>query len=222
MNGLQNIIARIEEESRAECSKLIDAANSEAKRIRDEYEALTEAAEAEILAKLEREAEAVISRAKSASAMTKRNIISGARSNTVDLAYEKALRQLHSLPREEYAALVISFAVEAVKNHILLASAKEAMYGEATDAALFELVFNERDRADIGEYCVFSIKNNFKKELGSDVIRRIVLAADTAEIDGGVIVRAGAIEENCSLSLLVRDLRERLDPVIYKTLYPET
>ena len=153
--------------------------------------------------------------------MTRKNIISSSRSSTVDLAYTTALGKLYSLPREKYAAFVISLAVAAIKNHISAAEIKEAMYGEITDAVQYELVFNERDRADIGEYCVFTLKNSFKKELGSDVLRRVILAEDTAKIDGGVIVRAGAIEENCSLSLLIEDLRKSLDPIVYKTLYPE-
>lgn len=222
MNGLQNIIAKIEDEARVECEKLIDAANAEAKQIADEYAALTAEAEVKIAAKLEREAEAVISRAKSSSAMTRKNIISGSRSNTVELAYTTALGRLLALPREKYATLVISLAIAAIKNHLYAAELKETMYGEKTETAQFELVFNERDRADIGEYCVFSIKNSFKKELGADVVRRVCLSEDTAKIDGGVIVRAGVIEENCSLSLLINDLRGSLDPVIYKTLYPET
>ncbi len=221
MNGLQNIIARIQEEARAECENILAAADSEAKRISEEYAKLTAAAEAEIAEKLEHEAEAVISRAKSKAAMTKRNIVSGARSSTVDLAYKTTLERIYALPREKYAALVMAFAVEAIRSHVSAAASKEEAYGETVGTAPFELVFNQRDRAEIGEYCVFTLKNNYKKELGSDILRRVTLADDTAPIDGGVIVRSGAIEENCSLSLLIEDLRSSLDPVVYKTLYPE-
>lgn len=221
MNGLQNIIAKIEEEARTECEKILEAADSEAKRISDEYALLTATAEAEIAEKLEREAEAVISRAKSKAAMTKRNIVSGARSSTVDLAYKTALDRIYALPREKYAALVMAFAVEAIKSHVSAAASKEAAYGEAVSADSFELVFNERDRAEIGEYCVFTLKNNYKKELGSDILRRVCLADDAAKIDGGVIVRSGSVEENCALSLLIEELRSSLDPIVYKTLYPE-
>lgn len=221
MNGLQNIIARIEDESRRECEAILSSAKDEADRVKAEYDALAADAAAEIDAALEKEAEAIITRARSSSAMMRRNVISGARSNNVDAAYKKALDFIYSLPREKYADLVISFAVGAIKNHLAAAASKEAVYGETVDAAPFELVFNETDRAAIGEYCVFSIKNNHKKELGSEVLRRVCLSEDTAKIDGGVIVRSGQIEENCSFSLLVGDLREKLDPVIYKTLYPE-
>lgn len=221
MNGLQNIIAKIEEESGRECEAILAAAKDEADRVRAEYDALTAEAVAEIDASLEKEAEAIITRARSASAMTRRNVVSGARSKNVDAAYKNALDFIYSLPREKYAELVISFAIGAIKNHISAAESKETMYGESVDSSRFELVFNEKDRADIGEYCVFSIKNNRKKDLGADVLRRVVLADDSANIDGGVIVRCGQIEENCSFSLLVGDLREKLDPVVYKTLYPE-
>lgn len=221
MNGLQNIIAKIEEESMKECEAILSAAKDEADRVQAGYEALASVAVAEIDASLKKEAEAVITRARSSSAMARRNVVSGARSKNVDEAYKHALDFIYSLPREKYADLVISFAVGAIKNHIAAAESKEAMYGESTEVSKFELIFNEKDRADIGEYCVFSIKNKYKKDLGADVLRRVSLADDTAVIDGGVIVRCGQIEENCSFSLLVGDLREKLDPVIYKTLYPE-
>ncbi len=221
MNGLQNIIAKIEEEARIECEAILAQATDEADRVKSEYDALAAEQTAQIDAALEREAEAIITRARSSSAMTRRNVISGKRSENVELAYKNALDFIYSLPREKYAELVVSFAVGAIKSHVNAAASKETMYGEASDTAQFELVFNEKDRADIGEYCVFSIKNNYKKDLGSEIIRRVSLADGTAPIDGGVIVRAGQIEENCSFSLLIGDLREKLDPVIYKTLYPE-
>ncbi len=221
MNGLQNIIAKIEDESRRECDAILVQAKDEADRVKSEYDALTSAALAEVDAALEKEAEAIITRARSSSAMIRRNVVSGARSNNVDAAYKNALDFIYSLPREKYADLVVSFAVGAIKNHLNAAASKEAMYGETVDSAPFELVFNETDREAIGEYCVFSIKNSHKKDLGAEVTRRVSLSEDTAKIDGGVIVRCGQIEENCSFALLIGDLRETLDPVIYKTLYPE-
>ncbi len=221
MNGLQNIIAKIEEESLRECEAILSQAKDEADRVKSEYEALTSEAVAEVDASLEKEAEAIITRARSSSAMIRRNVISGRRSENVDAAYKNALDFIYSLPKEKYADLVVSFAVGAIKNHIAAAASKEAMYGETGESAPFELVFNGAEREAIGEYCVFSIKNNHKKDLGSEIIRRVSLAEDTANIDGGVIVRCGQIEENCSFALLIDDLRESLDPVIYKTLYPE-
>lgn len=221
MNGLQNIIAKIEEESLKECDAILASAKYEADRVKAEYAALAEKAVAEIDSSLEKEAGSIITRARSSSAMTRRNVISGARSGNVDAAYKNALDFIYSLTREKYAELVISFAVTAIRNHIAAAASGNSARGEGADTAPFELVFNEADKAAIGEYCVFSIKNNHKKDLGADVLRRVCLADDTAKIDGGVIVRSGPIEENCSFALLIGDLREKLDPVIYKTLYPE-
>lgn len=221
MNGLQNIIKKIEEDAKLQCEEILEAAKLEAESIKAEYAEMTADSESDIAAKFEKEAEAMITRAKSSSAMTKRNIVSGQRSENVALAYKNALDFLYSLPRERYAQLLMDLAVSAIKNHAAAAASKEAMYGETSGNVSYELVLNERDREELGEYCVFTIKNNYKKELGSDVLRRFTLAPDTAKIDGGVIVRAGSVEENCSLSLMIEDMRTKLDPVIYKTLYPE-
>ena len=91
MNGLQNIIAKIEDESRKECEAILSSAKDEADRVKAEYDALAAEAAVEIDEALQKEAEAIITRARSSSAMMRRNVISGARSNNVDKAYKNAL-----------------------------------------------------------------------------------------------------------------------------------
>lgn len=221
MKGLDKIIERIEADSAAECAAIAEGALAEAERIKAEYADKKAAAEAEIAERTEREAEAIITRAKSSAAMTRRNVISGERSRNVGRAYEKAKEALLSLPRDKYAALLTRLAVAAVKRHTELALERRERYGETVDAASFELVLNARDRAEVGDAVLLSMKNNYKKELGADVARRLSLSGSTADIDGGIIVRAGAVEENCSISLMLDGLRDTLDGAVYKTLYPE-
>ena len=222
MNGLDKIIAKIAEQSKAECDEIIKAAETEADEITAEYAAAATEAEGAVAARLEREAEAVITRAKSTSSMTRRNVLSDAKSRAVDAAYERALEKVRSLPREEYAKLVTLLALTAIKSRNATAERRRELYGETQATADTELVFSLRDRDDIGEYVVYALKNTYKKELGADTVKRITLAADTADIDGGIIIRTGNVEENCAFSLMIDDMRENLDPVIYKTLYPET
>ncbi len=221
MTGLEKIINKIESDTDAECKALLDEAEAEVCRIKEEYDAKREAAEASANDRLEREAEGVISRAKSSSAMSRRNIISGARSKNVDLAYSMALKKIYSSPREQYAELVSMLAVGAVRRHVEASTERAKQYGEDTGAGQFELVFNERDRAEIGEYVVFNIKNNYKRELKAEDMRRITVAAETVAIDGGAIARCGNVEENCTLSLIAENLRTKLDPTVYSTLYPK-
>ena len=220
MKGLDKIIARIESDAEKECEEMLAAASGEAERIKAEYDG--KIAEAEYAERTEREAEAVITRAKSSAAMTRRNIISGQKSRGVDMAYEEAHRQLLDMPRDEYASLLIVLAVSAIRSHATKAEERKTQYGEDIGAVKYELVFNPRDREEFGEAIVLTIKNNYKRAVGADAAKRVVLADGCADIDGGVIVRAGAVEENCSLSLLLESLRETLDPVVYKTLYPES
>ena len=221
MKGLDKIIARIESDAEKECEEMLAAASGEAERIKAEYDGKIAEVEAEYAERTEREAEAVITRAKSSAAMTRRNIISGQKSRGVDMAYEEAHRQLLDMPRDEYASLLIVLAVSAIRSHATKAEERKTQYGEDIGAVKYELVFNPRDREEFGEAIVLTIKNNYKRAVGADAAKRVVLADGCADIDGGVIVRAGAVEENCSLSLLLESLRETLDPVVYKTLYPE-
>lgn len=221
MKGLEKIIERIERDAEAECVAIADAAKAEAERIRGEYEAKTTESDAEIAERTEREAEGIVTRAKSSAAMTRRNIIAGERSKNVELAFDRALDTLISLPRDRYTTLIVKLAISAVKRHAATAESRRKNYGEVTESVPYELVLNERDRAEVGEAVLLSMKNNHKKELGADAVRRLVLSESTANIEGGVIVRAGAVEENCSLSLLIDGLHDELDGAVYKTLYPE-
>ncbi len=222
MNGLEKIIERIKADSEAECAKIAAGAEEAAAGICAEYEAKAAASEAEIDERTEREAEGIITRAKSSAAMTRRNIIAGERSRNVDRAFETARTSLRSLPRDKYITLVARLAASAVRSHAKAAEERRARYGETTESVPYELVLSPRDRAEIGEALLLMMKNNYKKELGVDAVRRLTLSESTADIDGGVIVRAGAVEENCSLSLLIDGLHDALDPVVYKTLYPES
>ncbi len=220
MNGLEKIIERIKTDSEEECGKITAAAEETAEKIRAEHEARAAEAEAEIEKRTEREAEGIITRAKSSAAMTRRNIISGERSRCVDRAFEEAKKALLGLPKDKYTALVVTLVASAVRSFAETAERRRALYGEVSESVPYEIVLSARDRDEIGEAVLLSIKNNYKKELGVDAVRRITLSDSTAAIDGGVIVRAGAVEENCSISLLVDGLHDKLDGVVYKTLYP--
>ncbi len=221
MKGLEKIIERIKADSLAECAAINDAAEAEIGRIRSENGETVAAVETEIAERTHREAEGIITRAKSSAAMTRRNIIAGERSRNVGAAYDRALETLISLPRDKYMKLIVSLALAAIKRHAATAAYRREKYGETTEAAPYEIVLNARDRAEIGEAVILAMKNNHKKELGADGVRRLTLSESTANIEGGVIVRAGAVEENCSLSLLIEGLHDTLDSVVYKTLYPE-
>ncbi len=221
MKGIEKIIERINSDSDAECAAIAAAAEAEVARIRAEYEKKTVEAEAEIDERSKREAEGIVARLKSSVAMTRRNIIASERSRNVDAAYDRALETLVSLPRDKYVTLLVGLATAAVRRLVETAETRREKYGETTSSSPFELVLNARDRAEVGEAVLLSMKNNRKKELGTDAVRRLTLSESTANIDGGLIVRAGAIEENCSLSLLIEGLHDTLDAAVYKTLYPE-
>ena len=221
MKGLDRIIERIGSDADAECAEMMSAAKAEAERIRAEYDERISQIESDFADRTEHEAEAIITRAKSSASMTRRNIISGARSRGVDKAFEEALAKLYSLPRDEYASLLVALSASAVKSHVDRAEEKRERYGEDTGHVQFEIVLNARDREELGETVVLAVKNTSKRALGADAVRRIMLSESTANIDGGVIVRAGQVEENCSFSLLVDSLHDTLDPIVYKTLFPE-
>ena len=110
--------------------------------------------------------------------------------------FESALAQLVELPGDEYKALLKKLAEEALAN-------------EPEEEAAYELVFNMRDRKAYG------------RSMCSAVKRKVKLATDTAPILGGLIVRKGRIEYNCSLDLIMDSVSEQLSAEVSGALLAE-
>ena len=63
----------------------------------------------------------------------------------------------------------------------------------------------------------------FARGLGSrfpaEAMRKLCLAKETAPIDGGLILRAGAVETNCALSMLMAENRRATEGRVNRILF---
>ena len=75
-----------------------------------------------------------------------------------------------------------------------------------------EIVLNRRDRERIGEKLVKAANALLEKG-------RLSLAPDTRDIAGGLILRRGSIEANCSAELLVELSQSELSAKVAETLF---
>ena len=71
----------------------------------------------------------------------------------------------------------------------------------------------------------FGIGNDHANKLSAKVdsakLEKLTLSSKTAAIDGGVILRSGDVETNCSLALIFSELRERLESEVGRVLFEE-
>ena len=83
----------------------------------------------------------------------------------------------------------------------------------------YEVLLNERDRDRVGEALIKEVKQTAAGKLPAEMLARLTLANETVRIDGGLILRCGSIEANCSLSLLFAQLREELEAEVCRVLF---
>ena len=90
------------------------------------------------------------------------------------------------------------------------------MASEASENGTEELVLNASDKAELGKAVC---KTANEKLAAAGKLGKLTLSEDTADISGGVIVRFGGIETNCSIDALVRQQRNALATEVAQVLF---
>ena len=116
----------------------------------------------------------------------------------VDKAFRQAEQQLRSLPQAEYEALCAHLACGA------------------STSGCEELIFSAEDRERVGA-AVTAKANELLQKAGKPA--QLTLSAETRPIRGGVVLKNGLIETNCSLGTLVDGLRPELSGKVAARLF---
>jgi hypothetical protein len=64
-----------------------------------------------------------------------------------------------------------------------------------------------------------AFRSGYGSKLPNTAHAKLRLAPDTAEIDGGLILRAGPVETNCSLSMLMAENRRETEAKVSRILF---
>ncbi len=220
MNGLEKITNRILEEARAEADAIIDGARKECEAIRAEYEAKADAIRLRISDDAEREGFDLIARAKAASANEKRSAVLRMQSRILDETFESAKKQIRSQNDEQYTKTLTGLLSAALTEQVKIERDSLELYGEeASDADAYEVILNAHDRDRYGETVVRETCAKLRGTLSDEVLGKLRLADAVAPIEGGVILRCGSIETNCSLELIFEQLRGELEGEVSHALF---
>ena len=198
MNGIEKITARIEADCQADVAAILAEGQAKADKVKAEYAekaaAQAKAAEEAGVQAAQRQLERLESAAQMAGAKQK----------------------LLAMDDDQYAALLAKLAVNAAK------SGRE------------EIVLSQRDRDRVGAMVVSKanailaeasapgVAGTLKGSKAGNLLSRVVtganallqgtaqlsLSKDTADIEGGLILRDGNVEVNCAFETLLRMLRE--------------
>lgn len=214
MNGLEKITAKIIEEAETYRSETEAKYRAEAETVMSEYRQKADAIRSRIEAESERDTAARRERAASASAADARRSLQNAKSALVDGVFTQALDVLRNLDEASYYPLLVKLASEAVAEREASEAEQKRLYGEDPETDLYELLLSSADREKYGARLLADVRK------ASGRGEKLVLADESAKIDGGIVLRCGDIECCASLSALVAGVRPELENRVYEILFP--
>lgn len=198
MNGIEKITERIAQDASAE----IQAIEAEAKAKCDEIAAASDKAAQEEYWKLfkqgTKDAENRLERLGSVAALEAKKRILAEKQALISQTFDRAVELLLALPADEYTALLARLAADSASSgseEIILSPADKEQYGKA----------------------VCQKANELLKARGKSAA--IALADETRNIRGGLILREGNIEVNCSFEVLVGSYKSELSSSVAEVLF---
>ena len=220
-NGLNKITEKILSEARESVKRILATAQEECDRIAADYDARISELQSANKRETEQKTADVSARSGSAAAMQARNIIGQRKSELIEGVFHSAYESIGKRSEKDYTGLVVGLLVAAVSELAETEKRNLALYGEEEESATesYEVLLNGKDRESIGEAVIAGAKKKLKGVLSEEQLQKLVLAAETANIDGGVILRYGDVESNCSLEMLFSELRRELETDVSRVLF---
>lgn len=198
MNGIEKIMDRIAQDGEQKARTLIAQAQAEAEEITASYEAKAREQSAEILAAGGKQAEEYISRQKSVAQLEARKLLLSAKQEMLARAFEEAKRSMLELPEKDYVNLLVSLALRAIT--------------KGTE----ELVFSHSDRNVLGKKVVIAANEALEAQGKTAGLH---LAEEARDFQGGLYVKDGNIETNCTFDTLIRRQKEKMSGEVAAVLF---
>jgi V/A-type H+-transporting ATPase subunit E len=221
VTGLEKITDKILAEARAEADRILAEAHAEADRIRADYQARADEIKNRISADASRDGIDLVTRAKSASANRKRNQLLQTQSRLLDETFRQALDTVRAKDDAAYTEMLTGLLLAALSEQARAEVESRELYGDEDMpvAEQYDVLLSARDRERVGKTLIEGAKKAAGGKLPAEMLEKLRLADDAANIDGGLILRCGSIEANCSLALLFAQLREELEAEVCHVLF---
>ncbi len=216
MNNLDKIIEKILDEAKAESEAILTSANAAIEEINEQTLKGAEAIVAETKMRSEKEASVAIQRAEGSALMKRREVLLRAKVELIDRTFQLALEKLTTLPPEEYLELLANLIADAIRERLENVAEMKSLYGEDEDndyCTTFSVVFNEADKKAYSAEATKAAKAILKKRMA------ITIEKECADICGGVIVRYGDIETNCSIEAVIASAKEATEAKVAEMLF---
>lgn len=193
MDGLKEILSKIDSDNAAEIKEYVSAQNAETQKMTDEIINSARSEAEKILADAAKKTAQLSENSKSSCALYEKNRLLTEKLNIINNAVDTAAHSLKNMDSDEYFKAVETLVI------------KYSHDGEG------ELLMNERDRAAVPDGFMESLNKKLKEKSAS-----VSLADESAKIDSGVIIRYGGIEENCTFGALIGEKRDEIRDILFK------
>ena len=220
MIGLSKITDKIIAEAKNDALHSMEEAERRAEEIAKESAHRAEEIKREIDEDAKRQAQEIVSRAHADEAMIRKGARLAAKADMVDEVFATARKEILNLSEEKYLEFLSGLLWHAYCQQTEDARKSIELYGEedAPEASVCEILLSERDRSSYGKALMAFVADKWKKEGLSEPP---VLSEETAGIDGGLVLRFGSIEINCSVNALFGELRTEWEGRVVARLFPE-
>jgi len=227
MNGIEKITARIEADCQAEVAAILAEGQEKAAKIKAEYEA-TAAAQAKAAEEAGLQAaQRQLERLESAAQMDAKKMLLSTKQKCLDDTFAEAKKALMTLTDAKYAELLAKMAAKASR------TGREEIVLNPGDRECVGALVVSKANAILAESSAPEVAENLKGSKAGDILSKMVtgvgaliqgtalltLSKDTADIEGGLILREGSVEVNCAFETQFRVLREEMAAEIAGILF---
>ena len=204
MNGIEKITGQIGADVQKEIDAALDQARAQAKEIEARYESQAQTQGEALRRKGEQDAALRRERLVDVARLEARKTLLAAKQDLVGQAFDLALKKLLELPDQEYIALLAKLAVAASR------TGRE------------QVIFSQKDRSRYGKQAVTMANDMLAKQAGphADHTSMLTLAEESRPMAGGLILRDGQVETNCSFEVLIHLQRDALSAEVARVLFP--
>ena len=198
MNGIEKITARIAATAQAEVDAIVAETQSRCQSITASYELQAQDAYRERIRTGVQENERRVERLRKSNAMDSKKHMLTLKQELISQAFDRAMELFESMEEGDYISFLAYLASNASET------------GDET------VLFNEKDRAAIGSRVVEEA-NRIRRE--SSERGALVLSDETRSIRGGLILKNGPVETNCSLEKMMELRRSELAAPVAAVLF---
>ena len=192
MKGTEKIIAHIEADAQAQADAVLGEARQRCEAIKARFDDKAARLYSDRIREGVKACQDQEDSALRISRMEARKSVLSVKQEMVEKSFDLAVQQIVALPDEKYTAFLANLVKKA---------------GPAGDE---EIILNAADRARVGEALLKAVNADGAKMKLSD---------ETRDIKGGLILRRGSIETNCSCELLVELCRGELSAKLADVLF---